>query len=461
MADPAAPAAPTTGDPTAAVQQLLGQSDVLQGQIDKANTDPGYVEGLQKLQGGQQSAIAAVRESMKSAEGQKFAGLPSAPDMKIKQASGARIVGAILAGLVLGRAAKVGGWDTAASALSNTVKNWREGQMDKAQSNFAEYKTAVEKIKYQNEQSRAQLDMVLEHAKTNLTLADSELNNWVALHAQALQPLMDKQKSIQDKIKLAETTQKMLNDKQHALDEHAETLGKSSLMRAQTGKELADTNKTNIEADREKRGLPPKPSVTKTGRQQDALATRYGMTGPDGTANPEAVNLTSKEAADANKLTDEYLGARKIAGFLSDPKNADKATELAKTLSQSQGTLLSWAGSNQDSSDAFSAAYAKQILKMQQLGARVLTGGSGRITVYADRRAGDLFKNASPETLRQVMNDFSQDFEDALVNDYGLDPTKLSDPSRLGNDFSGSASRRGPAGGGTVIRYDASGNRVP
>jgi hypothetical protein len=157
------------------------------------------------------------------------------------------------------------------------------------------------------------------------------------------------------------------------------------------------------------------PGAKFVGGPQESVADRFGLTDPDGNPNPMAVKLNSKDALKVNEIADDYDTSRDLARFLSKPENAKRVTTLATQLSSYGGSLASWAGENQSSEDAFAAAFSKLILKQQALGAQILSRG-GKVTVYADRRAGQLFEKASPEALRQINNDFAATFADEIKN---------------------------------------------
>jgi vacuolar-type H+-ATPase subunit H/HEPN domain-containing protein len=215
--------------------------------ISAYQNDPANKQQLGDATHEELSRIGSMQDAMKLTP--HLQNLAPPPDTQMRHASAGMVIGSIIAGFVAGRALHAGSWETAAKTLGESMKNWREGEVDRINNNVQRYKYASEQIKTANENAKESIKDARETAKTNLTLAQMKAD---IIRAQYFDGLKLKQEQLGDTMKQLEAMDKLV-DKHIKLNEQMDN---HMVKVAEAGHYNAETRKTNLEAANLANGLP-------------------------------------------------------------------------------------------------------------------------------------------------------------------------------------------------------------
>lgn len=199
---PAAPP-PSMGDTAAGISALTKQYQPQLQAADQATLD------YMKQGAADRAPISADVQAQQQLLSQALAKpptpekTPDSPDLKFKKVSLGALVGTVVAGLIMGRAAKTGPMLTAAGSLNALVAAHNSGEQDRIAAAKEDYDEKLKAVDRHNQDMRQQFSDITDLMKTNVTMAKDRLDMFNAQYTDGLNQHFQQAKSLQGAYKVA------------------------------------------------------------------------------------------------------------------------------------------------------------------------------------------------------------------------------------------------------------------
>lgn len=391
----ARPGMPGVGDTQAALSYLQKQ-DLGQYAKDDASLqklDDAYKPQIAAAGKGVEDATKGLRDAM--AKTPPIEGDPAAPDLKAKKMGAITLLGAITAGLLAGRAAHVSPLLTAADTITKTYGAFNANEKTRLDGELKNYQTQLAKVDRYNQNIRQQYEDAVALGKTNVTLANQQLDRLQKAYFDGASDIYNKEKSFQSRA----TALGNLVKQSEGFQDHMQ----------KTGIELQ-----RLANDRERTQIEQKKLDLATQKEHEkggAMATQQVK---------DIFNLDENpglNAKDASHLADAADGVRAMDMISRSLKNdPDLNRKVSLLLAQASGNADNWLSLTQNSQDAKVQAFSKELIELRRQGALLLAGDRG-ITVGGERIANNLLAQGatSPGGVAAIADTLGRDIKRRYV----------------------------------------------